>query len=164
MSEAPQPGNALADYAVTGALRDRFQIEDGWHFAMPKLVEWRDCDAFGHANHTAYLTWYKSLRNLYFEALGHPRHAMDVPGPVMKHLETDYIRGLAYHTPICVTGRTASMRETSLVMEYATWDDLGCCNRSTQLFVMLVNATGQKAPISPVLREAISVLEHMEKH
>lgn len=150
----------LSDYAVTEDLRARFHIADPWRFAMPKLVEWRDCDAFAHVNHTAYLTWYESLRNLYFEVLGHPRHAMDVPGPVMKHLEIEYIRGLAYHTPVCVTGRTVSMRNTSMVMEYATWDAEGCCNRATQLFVMIVNATGEKAPIPQDLRLAIRDLDH----
>ena len=152
----------LACYAVTDDLKKRFHISDDWHFAMPKLVEWRDCDAFAHANHTAYLTWYESLRNLYFEALGHPRHAMNVPGPVMKHLETDYLRGLAYHTPVCVTGRVVSMRNTSLVMTYATWDAEGCCNSSTQLFVMVVNETGEKAPIPEGLRAAIVRLDDPE--
>ena len=152
----------LARYAVTDDLKKRFHISDDWHFAMPKLVEWRDCDAFAHVNHTAYLTWYESLRNLYFEALGHPRHAMNVPGPVMKHLETDYLRGLAYHTPVCVTARVVSMRNTSLVMAYATWDADGCCNSSTQLFVMMVNETGEKAPIPEGLRAAIVRLDDPE--
>ncbi|MBO6562593.1 MAG: acyl-CoA thioesterase [Nisaea sp.] len=154
---------SLSQYAVTDELRARFHIPEEWSFAMPKLVEWRDCDGFAHVNHTAYLAWYESLRNIYFEVLGHPRHAMNVPGPVMKHLEIEYIRGLSYHAPVCVTGRTVSMRNTSMVMEYATWDEQGCCNWSTQLFVMIVNSTGKKAPISPELRQAITDLDHPEQ-
>ena len=130
----------LARFAVTDDLKQRFHISDDWHFAVLKQVEW----------------------NLYFETLGHPRHAMDVPGPVMKHLETDYLRGLAYHTPVCVTGRVVSMRNTSLVMTYATWDADGCCNSSTQLFVMVVNQTGEKAPIPAALRAAIIALDDPE--
>lgn len=149
----------IAPYAIGAAARARFTIEPGWRFGRESMVEWRDCDAFAHANHAAYLLWYESCRNLYLECLGLPRHSMDTPGPVMKSLTSEYVRPLSYHDPYLVTARMASMRRTSFVMEYATWGLDGLCNRSTQLFVLVVNRTGEKAAIPDALKQNIVALD-----
>ena len=89
-------------------------------------------DAFGHANHTAYLEWFEEARNHYLEAAGLPPLSATTPGPVLIRLEAQYRKPLAYPDEVLVTARTTALRRTSVTMEYAVWRDGlvargGCC-------------------------------------
>ncbi|MEQ8397007.1 thioesterase family protein [Thalassobaculum sp.] len=164
MNDIPSPAADLAvpsfaQLRVTEADRARFGIEPGWAFGQSRLVEWRDVDAFRHANHTSFLLWFESARNLYLEAAGLPRHSVDAPGPVMMNLETRYLRPLAYHDPVFVTARVKSMRRTSFVMEYAAWSENGCACTCAAVLVLMINATGEKVAIPDPVRYAIRALD-----
>lgn len=139
--------------------RVRFGIEPGWRFGTGRSVEWRDVDAFRHANHTASLLWFESIRNLYLEAAGLPRLSIDTPGPVMMSLESRYLSPLAFGDAVFVTARTRSMRRTSLVMEYAAWGEAGCHATCTAVLVLMINATGEKVAIPDRVRAAIRALD-----
>ena len=146
MNDMPSPAadahaHALTGVAITAADRERFAIDPGWRFGFERLVEWRDVDAFRHANHTSFLLWFETARNLYLEAAGLPRHSVDAPGPVMMSLETRYRLPLAYHDPVFVTARVKSMRRTSFVMEYAAWGPSGCaCTCTARLVIALAKS------------------------
>lgn len=144
---------------IAAADRERFGIAAGWAFGFERLVEWRDVDAFRHANHTAFLLWFEAARNRYLESVGLPRHSVDSPGPVMMSLEARYLRPLAYHDPVFVTARVRSMRRTSLVMEYAAWGEGGCNATCTAVLVLMINATGEKVAIPNPVRAAIQALD-----
>lgn len=152
------PGRTAAD-RVSGAHRARFGIGPGWSFGFERLVEWRDVDAFRHANHTAFLLWFEAARNRYLEAAGLPCHSADTPGPVMMSLEARYLKPLAYHDPVFVTARVRSMRRTSFVMDYAAWAGGGCSATCTAVLVLMVNATGEKVAIPDAVRAAIRALD-----
>lgn len=149
----------VADLAISAAARDRFRIDPEWRIGMERRVEWRDVDAFRHANHAAFLLWFEAARNIYLEAMGLPRHASDTPGPVMMDLHVRYLRPLSYHEPVFVTVRTAAMRRRSLEMDYAAWAEGGCAATCTAVLVLMINDTGEKVAIPDDVRTAIQALD-----
>jgi len=155
------PYHDLARYRLDDGLRAAFGVEPGWHFGMERRARWSEMDPFRHVNHAAFFEWFEEARNLYLETLGLPPLAPDAPGPVIAATSAEYLKPLVYGDGLLVTARTASMGRTSLVMEYAVWRD-GAAARGRAVIVLMVNATGEKAPIPDDMRAAISTLEQRE--
>ena len=132
----------------------RFGVEPGWSFAIPHRVRWSECDPFGHANHRAYFEWFEEARNRYLEAVGLAPLSPDTPGPVIAETGIRYHRPLVYADEILVTARTVRLGRTSFEMEYAVWRD-GLCALGRAVLILVVNATGEKTPLPPELRERI---------
>ena len=161
MNDRLSPAGDLpaAAAGISAAERDRFRVAPGWNFGFERLVEWRDVDAFRHANHTAFLLWFESARNRYLQAAGLPRLSADTPGPVMMTLEARYLQPLAYYDTVFVTARVKSMRRTSFVMDYAAWSEAGCHATCTSVLVLMINATAEKVAIPDGVRAAIRALD-----
>ena len=84
-----------------------------------------------------------------------PRPAIaDTPGPVIAETSIRYDRPLVYADEILITARTVRLGRTSFEMEYAVWCD-GLCALGRAVLILVVNATGEKAPLPPDLRERI---------
>ncbi len=136
------------------ATRAAFGVEPGWGLGIRHRVRWSEVDPFGHANHAAYLEWFEEARNRYLEAVGLPPLSAATPGPVLMRLEVEYLKPLRYGDEALVTARTVAVRRTSLRMEYGVWRS-GLAARCTAAFVLVVNATGERVPIPPDVRQAI---------
>ena len=136
----------------------RFGVEPGWAFALRHRVRWSECDPFGHANHRAYFEWFEEARNRYLEAVGLGRLAVDIPGPVMAETSIRYRRPLAYGDDILVTARTLRLGNTSFEMGYAAWRG-GLVAEGRAVLILVVNATGEKVPLSDELRRRMRVLD-----
>ena len=136
----------------------RFGVEPGWLFAIRHRVRWSECDPVGHANHRAYFEWFEETRNRYLETVGLAPLSPNTPGPVIAEAGIRYQRPLAYADEILVSGRTVRLGRTSFEMEYAVWRD-GLCALGRAVLILVVNATGEKAPLSPDLRERILARE-----
>jgi YbgC/YbaW family acyl-CoA thioester hydrolase len=136
------------------ATRQAFGVEPGWWFAMRHRVRWSEVDAFGHANHAAYLEWFEEARNRYLEEVGLPPLSAATPGPVLVQVEARYAKPLAFADEILVTARATALRRTSVTMEYAAWRN-GRVASGTAIFVLIVAATGERTPIPPAVREAM---------
>jgi acyl-CoA thioester hydrolase len=132
----------------------RFGVEPGWSFAIRHRVRWSECDPFRHANHRAYFEWFEEARNRYLEAAGLPALSAASPGPVMAETGIRYLRPLAYGDELLVGARTVRLGHTSLEMEYAVWCR-GLCAQGRAVLILVVNATGEKVPLSADLRRAI---------
>jgi acyl-CoA thioester hydrolase len=132
----------------------RFGVEPGWSFAIPHRVRWGECDPFGHANHRAYFEWFEEARNRYLEAVGLAALSPNTPGPVIAETGIRYHRPLVYADEILVTARTVRLGHTSFEMEYAVWRD-GLCALGRAVLILVVNATGEKTPLPPELRERV---------
>src|SRR5947199_124291 len=78
----------------------------------------------------------------------------DTPGPVIAETSIRYHRPLVYADEILVTARTVRLGRTSFEMEYAVWRD-GLCALGRAVLILVINATGEKAPLPPDLRERI---------
>ena len=133
-------------------------IESGWSFAIRHRVRWSECDPFGHANHRAYFEWFEEARNRYLEAAGLPALSPNTPGPVIAETGIRYHKPLAYADEILVSARTVRLGHTSFEMEYAVWRD-GLCALGRAVLILVVNATGEKAPLPRELRERILARE-----
>ena len=136
----------------------RFEAAPGWSFAIRHRVRWSECDPFGHANHRAYFEWFEEARNRYLEAVGLAPLSPATPGPVIAETGIRYYRPLAYADEIIVTARTVRLGRTSFEIEYATCHD-GLCALGRAVLILMVNATGQKVPLSPGMRESILARE-----
>lgn len=136
--------------AISDDERRRFGVEGAWFHARHHRVRWSEVDMFGHANHAAYAEWFEDARNDYLGQVG-LRFTAHTPGPVLARLEIDYLKPVGHNADLLVTARTVALRTTSFTMEYAVWDG-GCAARGRARCVLLVNATGARAPIPESLR------------
>ena len=132
----------------------RFGVEPGWSFAIPHRVRWSECDPFRHAGHRAYFEWFEEARNRYLETVGLAPLSPDTPGPVIAETGIRYHRPLVYADEILITARTVRLGNTSFEMEYAVWRD-GLCALGRAVLILVVNATGEKTPLPPELRERV---------
>ena len=110
------------------------------------------------ANHRAYFEWFEEARNRYLEAVGLAPLSSNAPGPVIAETGIRYHRPLAYADEILVGARTVRLGNTSFDMEYAVWRD-GLCALGRAVLILVVNATGEKTPLPPELRESILALD-----
>jgi YbgC/YbaW family acyl-CoA thioester hydrolase len=139
---------------ASAAEQARFGVEPEWSFAVRHRVRWSECDPFGHANHRAYLEWFEEARNRYLEAVGLAKLAQTAPGPVIAETSIRYYRPLIYADDILISARTVRLGNTSFEMEYAVWRD-GLRALGRAVLILMINATGEKTPMSPELRQRI---------
>jgi acyl-CoA thioester hydrolase len=136
----------------------RFGVPSPWWFAIRHRVRWSECDAFGHANHRAYLEWFEEARNRYLEGLGLPTLSASSPGPVIAEAQIRYHRPLSYAEEILVSARTVRLGRTSFEMEYAVWKE-GLAAIGRAVLILIVNATGEKTAMPAALRANILARE-----
>ena len=132
----------------------RFGVEAGWSFAIWHRVRWSECDPFGHANHRAYFEWFEEARNRYLEVVGLAPLSPVTPGPVIAETGIRYHRPLAYADEILDSARTVRLGRTSFEMEYAAWRG-GLCALGRAALILMINATGEKVPLSSEMLERI---------
>ena len=139
---------------ASAAQHTLFGVEPEWSFAIRHRVRWSECDPFGHANHRAYFEWFEEARNRYLEAVGLAALSPNLPGPVIAETSIRYHRPLAYADEILVSARTIRLGRTSFEMEYAIWRD-GLYALGRAVLILVINATGEKTPLSRELRGSI---------
>jgi len=132
----------------------RFRVGPGWSFGICHRVRWSECDPFRHAGHRAYFEWFEEARNRYLETVGLAPLSPDAPGPVIAETGIRYHCPLVYADEILVTARTVRLGRTSFEMEYAAWRD-GLSASGRAVLILVVNATGEKTPLPPELRQRI---------
>lgn len=98
-------------------------VPEGWRFGMADVVRFHELDALNHVNNVAYFRWFESLRIPYFAAYHLSTYSDGDPTLVVM---TNAAR---YHAPmflgeryVTVT-RTATFRNSSFRMEYATYGE-----------------------------------------
>ena len=112
---------------------------NGYAFSSTVTAAFGDLDAMGHVNNVVYLTWTETARIAYWIHVtgqkvhpGVPRPgdgASHPPGPavmsgalidmILARTEIDYRSPVSYGETIDVFVRTASIKRSSLVLEYA---------------------------------------------
>ncbi len=134
------------------ATRAAFRVEGDWPMLRRHRIRWAECDLYAHVNHTAYLTLFEDLRVAFWEGLG-GRFGQDAIGPVVGTLEVRYLRPAGFGDEVLLTCRTASVRRSSFVHEYAMWraDGLACSARG----IIVVTAGPVKAAIPEAMRDAM---------
>ena len=136
---------------LDAATRADFQVEGQWAMARRHRIRWIQCDIYAHINHAAYFTMFEDMRIDWWLASG-GRFGPDAEGPVVGSIEAKYLRPGHFNEDVLLTVRAASFRRSSFIHEYGLWrDGLLCSARA--VCVIVNNATGAKAPISPALRD-----------
>ena len=129
---------------------DSYGVEGDWAVRKAHRVLWGECDLYGHANHTTYLRWAEDLRCSHWLALGGV-FTPDSFGPVLGQLEAKYLKPLVYDEPVLITMRTASLRRTSWVEEYAVWKE-GLCFTCRSVLVAVQGSTGARVLLPEAIR------------
>jgi acyl-CoA thioester hydrolase len=126
-----------------------------WAMQRRHRIRWSECDLYAHVNHAAYLTLCEDLRVAHWRALGGDFRPAQ-PGPVVATLECRYLRPLRFEDEVLLTLRTASIRRSSLVHEYAIWQPAETSGRpaftARALLVIVRGDTGAKAPLPAEIR------------
>ncbi len=129
---------------------DAFGVEGDWAMARRHVIRWGELDGYGHVNHAAYLILCEDLRVGHWSAMGGV-FAADQPGPVVATLEARYLRSLGFEDEVLLTCRTASVRRTSYVQEYAIWKE-GQVFACRAVLVVVRQADGARIPVPPAIR------------
>ncbi|MEM8977912.1 MAG: thioesterase family protein [Pseudomonadota bacterium] len=135
----------------TAQLREA-QIPEPWTFGMMDRVRFGELDVLGHVNNTAYLRWFENFRIHYFRDYGVNTYKGTPPRIVLKSISLDFKAEVLLHDDYIVTGRTASFRSSSFVMEYAVWVR-GTCTTLGGAIIVSLNPDSSKRPLPEALKE-----------
>lgn len=133
----------------------KFAIPEPWSFGTADRVRFGEIDALNHVNHTAYLSWFESFRILYFREYGISDYSPGSPRIVLKSIAAEFLKEMTMEQDYIVTGRTVSFRNTSWVMEYGVWTELGLQATGRSVLVQLEPDGGAKRPLSAAVRETL---------
>ena len=96
-------------------------VPEGWSFGMADVVRFHELDALNHVNNVAYFRWFESLRIPYFAEYGLSTYQPDDPTLVVMTNAARYHAPMFLNEAYVTVTRTASFRNSSFVMEYATF-------------------------------------------
>lgn len=137
-------------------------IDAPWTFGIADRVRFAELDALNHVNNVEYLRWYETLRVIYLEHYGIYEDAGSAPKFVVKTVTCDYraevMRGATYIN----VARTTQMRNTSFLMEYATYVDGQITTTGTAVIVVL-NDDNSKRPLTDALRQTFIARDGAEQ-
>ena len=114
-----------------------------WSFGLADRTRYSELDPVGHVNNVAYLQWFEAFRVHYLVDYGIAYSGDDSPFPVLRRVEVDYLAEMNLREDYVVTGRTKSMRNTSIEMEYAVWSDGALRTTGSAVLVFLTKNNGR---------------------
>lgn len=125
-------------------------------------IFWADMDAFGHVNNARYFTWFESCRTAYFARIGLRVDRPTALGPIVAHIECDYLAPIVYPAKLVCAARVPKIGNTSFVMDYLLWQadapDRPSA-RGTSVIVAMDYTTKEKVRVPDDIRRAIDALE-----
>jgi acyl-CoA thioester hydrolase len=128
-------------------------VPEPWTFGMADRVRFGEVDVLNHVNNVAYLRWYETLRVNYLNHYDAYTLAGENPKFVVKSVGLDYKAEVKPEASYINVTRTVSMRNTSWVMEYATFVD-GQITTTGDCVAVLLNQDNTKRPLPDALRQA----------
>ncbi|MGV6839112.1 MAG: acyl-CoA thioesterase [Planktomarina sp.] len=126
-------------------------IEAPFSFGMKGRTRFGELDVMNHINNTAYLKWLEDFRLSYFAAYGLIDRPQNAPRIVLKSIGMNFHKEMVLHEDYIITGRTASMRTTSFVMEYAVWS--GDLRATGHAVLVWLTDDGVKYPLPAAVRQ-----------
>jgi YbgC/YbaW family acyl-CoA thioester hydrolase len=131
-------------------------------------VRFRDCDAMGHANNAAYLTYLEEARFQHWRALwgrrgeafvpdGDAAVPAGVPGVIVARAEIDYRRPARYGDTLEIRLGIAGFGRTSFTYEYEIIDASGGVVATARTVIVSFDyLVGKPKPIPDEMKEALS--------
>lgn len=112
-------------------------IPEPWTLGRADRVRYHEIDALNHVNNTSYATWFETFRVAYLARYKLAYSGEASPVTVVKRMCLDYRKPLFLDQDYVVTGRTASLRRTSFVMDYAVFTEGELAATGDALMVLL---------------------------
>ena len=100
---------------------DEAPRSDGFRFALPIEVRFRDTDAMGHVNNAVYLTYFESARAGYYRAVTGRVFEAATDNPhsiILAHARVDYRSPAFFGETLIVECRTTWVSRSSFALEY----------------------------------------------
>ena len=129
-------------------------IPEPWTYGVADRTRFSELDPMGHINNVAYLQWFEAFRVHYLVDYGLAYNAAGSPAPVLRRVSVDYMAEMKIREDYVVTGRTTSMRTTSLEMEYAIWSG-GECRTTGYALLVLLNPDGSRYALTDAQRQTL---------
>lgn len=129
---------------------------DGFRFAFPVEVRFRDLDALGHVNNAVYLTYLESARIAYWLEL-QGRSSLEGIEMILARAEIDYRSPAYYRERLLVGVRVAALRRSSFTMEFriAALPDGRLVADGRKVLVHYDYASRRSSPIPEELRRRL---------
>jgi len=120
-------------------------------------VQWGEMDAFRHVNNVVYFRWFESGRVAHLQRLRGGALRLDEPGPVLGRIDCRYRLPVTYPDTVVVGTRFLSASGDRATLRHAVFSQRHqrVVAEGDALLVWVDLTTGQKAPIPPVLLEAM---------
>lgn len=144
----------MADHALTP-----HPTPEGFTFALPIQVRWRDFDALGHLNNAAYLTYAEQARVTYVrDVLG---NTWDNMPWTLADTHCRYVSAITLGDTVTIFLRTTKIGRSSLAFAFAiyTGKSDGRVAADGEQVMVHMDAEGRPAPIPDAWRRAISAFE-----
>jgi len=145
-----------------GTLRD-LGIGAPWTFGIADRVRFAELDALGHVGHTAYLRWFESFRVAHLGDRGVTGYDAGSPRLVLRRVECDYGAEMWLGETYVVTGRVATLKASSFVMDYAVHVLRGGgpveAVQATAVIVLLDPGGAGRAPMAEEVRARLIELD-----
>tara|TARA_R110002110_G_scaffold166602_1_gene367233 strand:- start:21822 stop:22259 length:438 start_codon:yes stop_codon:yes gene_type:complete len=133
-----------------------------WPVEIEIPVQWGDMDAFGHVNNVQYIRWFESVRIEYFLKMQLKEFVSnEAIGPILAHIEADYRLPIQFPDTVIAKTNISHIGNSSLGMEYQIYSKKANKIAATGkgVIVMLDYRSGQKQPVSAVIRNKISACQ-----
>ena len=112
-------------------------------------IDWADVDGMGHVNNLAVLRYIQSARIEICVSLGvMPVRVAPEVGPIVAHIEIQYLAPLFYPGAVTVTSRLVGAGHTSFTVEHTVMDQGGReVAREREVLVNYDYRAGRKLPL-----------------
>ncbi|MFT3987771.1 acyl-CoA thioesterase [Aestuariivirga sp.] len=144
---------------ISDAMRQRYGAPEGWNFGEERVVEWRDCDMLGHANHTASLLWCETLRVHYCEAIGLGTPSYDRPSTMIAQITARYLGQISFADHVLVCCRTLRIGRTSATVQYGVWTKGKQAFEAELVLVLFDQKSGTTVAYPDEVRRLVKELE-----
>jgi len=98
---------------------------DGWSYGYADRVRFYELDALNHVNNAVFLRWFETIRVQYLQDYGVTTYSQTDADPtlVVRAQTADYLAPMLHDETYIVTARTALLKPSSFVMDYAVFCD-----------------------------------------
>ena len=130
---------------------------DGFPFACPIQIRWRDLDAFGHVNNATFATYLETARAELWRERFAGHEAADIPF-VVARLEIDFKRPIRLYQRVEVGVRVAEVRGSSFTFAYRVEADGGLAAEASTVQVFVSRDSGRPRRVPDELRGQLLAL------
>ncbi len=139
---------------------DAFGVDGSWRFGIEVECCYGDLDPNQHVNNVRYLQWCEDAREAYFRALLGKWTLHSPYSIILKALDFTFEQSLTIGDRCLVTARTAELKNTSFIQQYAIWKN-GLVGSGKAVCILFDRESNEKMQIPSGFRSGIVELEGM---